>query len=87
MIPFLVQIWMFATPSVYMQPKDDAGGLGQTILALNPVNALVAAFRDAVLARPIAWGPVALSGGIALVAFLIGCLYFRKVEDQFADFI
>ena len=37
-VPFLVQIWMFATPSVYMQPKADAGGLVQTIMALNPVN-------------------------------------------------
>jgi lipopolysaccharide transport system permease protein len=86
-IPFLVQIWMFATPSVYMKPKDDAGGLVQTILALNPVNAIIAAFRNAVLARPMAWGPLALAGGIAATAFLVGCLYFRRVEDQFADFV
>jgi len=86
-VPFLVQIWMFATPSVYMQPKGDASGLVRTILAFNPVNALVAGFRNAVLARPIEWRPIALAGVVAAVGFLVGCLYFRKVEDEFADFI
>jgi homopolymeric O-antigen transport system permease protein len=86
-IPFLVQIWMFATPSVYMQPKKDADSLVQTVLAFNPVNAFVAAFRNAVLTRTIDWGSVALAGVSAAVAFLLGCFYFRKVEDQFADFI
>jgi lipopolysaccharide transport system permease protein len=86
-IPFLVQIWMFATPSVYMQPKEDPGGLAQTILALNPINPLIAAFRAALLTQPISHGPVMLAGSLACTSFLVGCLYFRRVEDEFADFI
>jgi lipopolysaccharide transport system permease protein len=86
-IPFLVQIWMFATPSVYMQPKEDAGGLAETIMALNPINPLIAAFRGTLLTQPISHGVVTLAGALAGLAFLVGCLYFRRVEDEFADFI
>lgn len=86
-IPFVIQIWMFATPSVYMKPKADAGGLVQIVMAMNPVNAIIAAFRNAVLARSIGWGSLTLAGGIAILVFLVGCFYFRMVEDQFADFI
>lgn len=86
-IPYLVQLGMFATPSVYMEPRDGGGGLVPLLLALNPINTLVAAFRAAVLARPIAWEQVAIASLVAAALFLGGCIYFRRVEDQFADFI
>ena len=45
-IPFLVQLWMFATPTVYMQPSAVMpSGLAVPLLALNPMTALIAAFR------------------------------------------
>jgi lipopolysaccharide transport system permease protein len=89
-IPFLTQFWMFATPTVYMQPDGNASGLVQVFLTLNPMTGLIAAFRAAVLGDavgPIAWGQVALATGLSLLAFLGGCLYFRRVEDSFADVI
>jgi lipopolysaccharide transport system permease protein len=86
-IPFLTQFWMFATPTVYMQPDRDASGVLQLFLTLNPMTSLIAAFRAAVLGEPIAWGPVALTAGLSALLFLAGCLYFRRVEDSFADVI
>ena len=38
-IPFLVQLGMFATPTVYMQPKPGANGWVHALLALNPMTA------------------------------------------------
>jgi homopolymeric O-antigen transport system permease protein len=113
-IPFLVQVWMFATPSVYMQLADEprpaatapasaapaapaapggtAGrGAGRPLvraaLALNPMTGLIAAFRASVLGGPIPWSALAGSSACAVVALLVGCVYFRRVEDQFADII
>jgi lipopolysaccharide transport system permease protein len=89
-IPFLTQFWMFATPTVYMQPDADASGPLQVFLTLNPMTSLVAAFRAAVLGGtggPIDWAQVAIAAMLSTLAFLVGCLYFRRVEDSFADII
>jgi lipopolysaccharide transport system permease protein len=85
-IPFLVQLWIFATPAVFM-PLPPEGGWLQTLLSLNPMNSLVAAFRSAVLGREVDWIGLALSASVVVVVFLAGCLYFRRVEDSFADVI
>jgi lipopolysaccharide transport system permease protein len=87
-IPFLVQLWIFATPAVYMpmsaaEPDDTI----HTLLALNPLNNVVAAFRCAVLGRAIDWIGLAMSSAMLFVVFLAACLYFRRVEDSFADVI
>lgn len=91
-IPFLVQLWMFATPTVYMDLEATRGGEGhgelwQSLLALNPMTGLVAAFRASCLGGPIPWEQAALSSLAVVVVFAAGCLYFRKVEDGFADII
>jgi lipopolysaccharide transport system permease protein len=88
-IPFMVQLWMFATPTVYMQPAADGtgGGLVQTLLALNPLTGLIAAFRASVLGTPIPWTALGFSSLGVVCICLFGCYYFRKVEDAFADII
>jgi lipopolysaccharide transport system permease protein len=86
-IPFLVQLGMFATPTVYMQPDPAAAGRFQPLLDLNPMTPLIGAFRAAALGGTIAWGPLLVATVVVLITFAVGCLYFRKVEDTFADII
>jgi lipopolysaccharide transport system permease protein len=86
-IPFLVQFWMFATPTVYMQPPTGDRDALQTLLSLNPMTGLIATFRAACLGTEIPWGQFALSSACVVVVFVAGCLYFRKAEDEFADII
>jgi lipopolysaccharide transport system permease protein len=87
-IPFMVQLWIFATPAVYMPPSaGQADGTVRTLLALNPLNSVVSAFRCAVLGREIDWTGLATATAMVVVVFLAGCLYFRRVEDSFADVI
>src|SRR5208337_1279777 len=86
-IPFLVQLWMFATPTVYMQPRGAPSGWAHVLLTLNPMTSLVAAFRAATLGGSIAWGRLGVATAGAVVLFLLGCFYFRRVEDTFADII
>jgi lipopolysaccharide transport system permease protein len=87
-IPFLVQLWLFATPSVYMQvSQGETTGKMQAALMINPMASLVAGFRNAMLGEPLPWKHLVLSGLAAVLLLLVGCLYFRKVEDSFADMI
>jgi lipopolysaccharide transport system permease protein len=86
-IPFLVQLGMFATPTVYMQPKGALTGWAQVLFLLNPMTSLVAAFRAATLGGRMPWTQLGVAAAAAVAVFLIGCLYFRRVEDTFADII
>lgn len=86
-VPFAVQLWMFATPSVYMDPKVAVGPLGEMILPLNPAYGMIANFRAAVLGTELDWYSLGVSLGVSLVMLVIGCYYFRRVERGFADII
>ncbi|MGO9465975.1 MAG: ABC transporter permease [Isosphaeraceae bacterium] len=86
-IPFLIQIWMFATPTVYMQPKAEPTGSLQLLLTLNPMTSLIAAFRASAVGGPISWISLGIATAAVGLVFVLGCLYFRKVEDGFADII
>lgn len=84
-IPFMVQIWMFATPVIYpvkIVPKN-----WQWLLFLNPMSGIVDAYRSAILGKPFAWGNLAISVNVALLAFLCGLMYFRRFEREFADIV
>jgi lipopolysaccharide transport system permease protein len=83
--PFLVQVGMYATPSIYMLlPADPSPGL-RLWLTANPLVAPIAAFRACLLGGPIPWDALAIAAAGAVALFVLGCLYFRKVEDEFAD--
>lgn len=86
MIPFMVQLWMFATTSIFL-PKKALSGWLQPLLPLNPVNGWIANFRAAALGGPFDLYALAVSGGMTLAILLVGCLYFRRVERSFADII
>jgi lipopolysaccharide transport system permease protein len=85
-VPFFLQVWMFATPAIYLNTVSGANGdLG--VYVLNPLNPLVVSFRAAVLGGPLPWTSLLVAAAIALLTFLGGCLYFRRVEDGFSDII
>lgn len=85
--PFLIQVGMYATPTIYMLlPPDPSGGL-KLWLTINPLVAPIAAFRACLLGGAIPWDALAISAAAAVGLFVLGCLYFRKVEDEFADTI
>jgi len=89
-IPFLVQLWMFATPTIYMHiaaGAERSSIVSDWLLYANPLTGLIAAFRASVLGTPVSLAALAWSAGAAVVMFAVGCLYFRRVEDSFADII
>jgi homopolymeric O-antigen transport system permease protein len=86
-VPFMVQLWMFATPSIYMQADAMVGPRLRPLLLLNPAYGLITNFRAAMLGGPLDVYSLAVSGAVSLALLLVGCLYFRRVERNFADII
>jgi len=86
-IPFLVQLWMFATPTVFMQTERSIPALWRTLLPLNPAYGLILNFRAAVTGGAIEPYSLFVSLAVALVLFFAGAFYFRRVERGFADVI
>jgi lipopolysaccharide transport system permease protein len=86
-IPFLIQVGMFVTPTIYTQPTPESGRMVQVLLVVNPMTSLIAGFRACVLGGDIPWPAVGVATALAVALFLGGCSYFRRVEDNFADII
>lgn len=85
-IPFLMQVWMYATPIVY--PLDIVEGKWHWLLSVNPMAGVVEGFRWALLGvDPPSIASLAIGGGFALLALVGGLLYFARVEQHFADVI
>lgn len=85
-LTFGVQLWMFATPSLYL-PAEALSETARTYLPLNPAYGLVLAFRQASLGSLIDWYAFGVSSAVGLLGMLAGMLYFRRVERGFADLI
>lgn len=84
-LPFVIQLWMFATPIVYplsVVPPD-----WHWVVALNPMAGLVEGFRASVSGAPVTWSVVAISGSLACASLVTGTLYFRRMERSFADVV
>jgi ABC-2 type transport system permease protein/lipopolysaccharide transport system permease protein len=77
-------MWMFATSVVY--PLDLVGGPLGAFFWLNPMTALIDAYRDTILLGTVPEpGPVLMAAALALVTLLVGWLVFHRLEYQFAE--
>jgi lipopolysaccharide transport system permease protein len=85
-VPFMVQLWMWSTPSIYL-PATKLGPVSGWIMPLNPAYGLIENFRLAMLNEPLQWYSLGVSSAVSVVLLLAGCLYFRRVERSFADII
>jgi lipopolysaccharide transport system permease protein len=85
-VPFLIQVWLFATPIAY--PSSLLGEPWRTLYGLNPMVGVVEGFRWALLGAQTGPGPVILASSLAaLTLFVTGAFYFRRMEKTFADIV
>jgi lipopolysaccharide transport system permease protein len=85
-VPFLIQLWLFATPIAY--PSSLLSEPWRTLYGLNPMAGVVEGFRWALLGTNTAPGPmVIVSGSVALGCLIGGVFYFRRMEKTFADVV
>ena len=84
-IPFLLQIWMYATPVAY--PARVLPAEFRAIVRANPMTGLVESFRASILGTPQPWRALGYSTLVAVILVITGAFYFRRVERQFADLV
>jgi lipopolysaccharide transport system permease protein len=85
-VPFMIQLWLFASPVVYS--SELLSDPWRTIYYVNPMAGVVEGFRWATLGGiPPSYGSVALSTLSGAVLLVAGILYFRRMERQFADIV
>jgi lipopolysaccharide transport system permease protein len=85
-LTFASQFWLFATPCIYLS-TDALSDVMRTWLPLNPAYGLVLAFRQATLGGTLDWYSFGISTTVGIAVFLVGIIYFRRVERSFADLI
>lgn len=82
--PFLVQLWLLATPIAY--PSSLLREPWRTLNGLNPMAGVVEGVRWALLGTPAFPGPTLLVSTVTSFVVLVGgVLYFRSMERTFAD--
>ncbi len=85
-VPFIVQLWFFATPVVYSSSIVPARW--RLLLGLNPMAGVVEGFRWAMFSTaPPDLGMLAISAACCFVLLISGALYFRRMEKSFADVV
>jgi lipopolysaccharide transport system permease protein len=85
LVPFLVQIWLYATPVAYgsaLIPEQY-----RWLLGLNPMTGVVEGFRWALLGQEPPGRLFALSVTITIIILMTGLVYFRRTERTFADIV
>lgn len=85
-VPFLVQIWQYATPVIY--PVTFIPPTYRWLLDLNPFTAVVAGFRWSLLGVPFGSLTALLTSvSIALVITISGLFVFRRTERIMVDML
>jgi lipopolysaccharide transport system permease protein len=85
-VPFMTQLWMFATPVIY--PATIVPREWRLLYGLNPMAGVVEGFRWVLLGRSDVLPTLLVPSILSAVVFLItGFLYFRRTEQSFADLV
>jgi homopolymeric O-antigen transport system permease protein len=85
-VPFLIQVWMFASPVVY--PASLVPERWRWLYRLNPMTSLIEGFRWAVTGygQPPGVSLLATTAGV-LGLLLLGIVYFKRTEAVLADVV
>lgn len=84
-IPFIIQLWLFASPVVYsssLLPESY-----RALYGLNPMAGVIEGFRWTLLGTDPPGLLIAVSAMIVVALLISGAFYFRRSEKTFADVI
>ncbi len=83
--PFLVQVWMYASPIAY--PASVVPQRFRFLYSLNPLTGIIEGYRAALFGQPINWSSLGIVIPITLALLAYASHEFRKMEKTFADII
>src|SRR6266550_685384 len=84
-LPFIIQLWMFASPVIY--PTSVVPERWKWLVIINPVAGIIEGFRASLTGRPFDWIHISVSLMITLAVLVSAIYIFRRFEDTFADVV
>lgn len=81
-----VQLLMYASPVVY--PASSVPEQWRLVYAVNPLVGVIEGFRAALLGTTeMPWDFIGMGAASAMILFISGLVYFRRMEKIFADVV
>jgi len=84
-LPFIIQLWMFASPVIY--PISVVPQRWKWLVMINPVAGIIEGFRAAITGQHFNWIHISISLAITLSMLVSSIYVFRRLEDTFADVV
>ena len=84
-LPFLIQLWLFASPVIY--PVSIMPERWRWVLALNPMTGIIEGFRASLFGGKLDTLTTLTSAALTIVILIVSFVAFRRVEDGFADIV
>lgn len=85
-VPFMLQVWMFASPVVY--PASAIPDPWRPLYALNPVSTAISLFRWSVVGSPLPPASAIVTSTVVVIVVLVGGItVFNRAEGTFADVV
>jgi homopolymeric O-antigen transport system permease protein len=85
-IPFLIQIWLFASPVAY--PVSVVPEKWRLLFSLNPMTGAIEGFRWALLGTETPDTLAIVFSVVVVLALLVGgIIFFKRMEQTFADVV
>ena len=85
-LPFIIQAWMYASPVAYSSELIPPG-IWRVIYNLNPMVGVIDGFRWAMLGTDPPDILFLVSVVAVIVILISGLMYFKKMEESFADIV
>lgn len=84
-LPFLIQLWMFASPIIY--PTSLVPDRFKWLILINPLSGIIDGFRSSVLGKPFDWTSLIIASALTLAVLIFSAYTFRRMEKTFADIV
>lgn len=84
-LPFVIQLWMFASPIIY--PSTIVPAKWRWVLALNPFAGIIEGYRSALFGQTFDWVALGLAAAFTLTILTYAAYDFRRMEKTFADLV
>lgn len=82
-VPFMIQMWMFASPIAY--PASLVPSSYQLLYGLNPMSGVIEGFRWTLLGANAPSAIILVSTTISIIILISGAFVFRRLQRTFAD--
>ena len=84
-LPFLLQVWMIASPIFY--PSNLLSENWRLVFAINPMTGILSGFRSSLFGTVFDWQLIGISCISIAVIAVLSLLVFKWMEDDFADIV